>query len=141
MTGPTPTAWTAAASHATAWTAAASHATARTAAAGLDAPTTAVVQTTGGSSTLVALVFVALFVATILSLYVAARLYQGYRTGGTGGMLWLGIGLVLLTTVPLVLRLVLTNVPGIGPTTRALAATACQLAGLLVVLGVIYGAD
>lgn len=133
MIGPTPTSWTAAASHAT-WTAA----------AGLDAPTTAVVQTTGGSPTLVALVFVALFVATILSLYVAARLYQGYRkggTGGTGGMLWLGIGLVLLTTVPLVLRLVLTNVPGVGPTTRAIAATACQLAGLLVVLGVIYGAD
>lgn len=108
---------------------------------GLYAAPAAVLQTTGGSSTLVVLVFVALFVATILSLYVAARLYQGYRRGGTGDVLWLGVGLVLLTTVPLVLRLVLTNVPGLGPTVRALAATACQLTGLLVILGVIYGPD
>ncbi|MEF8780238.1 MAG: hypothetical protein V5A46_06140 [Haloferacaceae archaeon] len=100
-----------------------------------------VAAATGGSATVVALVFLALFVATILSLYVAARLYQGYRSGGSPGMLRLGIGLVLLTTVPILLRLVFTNVPGADPTTRALLATASQLAGLLLILGVIYGAD
>lgn len=95
--------------------------------------------TAGGSPTVVLSVFVALFVATVLSLYLAARLYRGYRAGGGTGMLVLGVGLVLLTTVPMVLRLLLSNVPGIAPTTQELVATACQLLGLLVILGVVYG--
>lgn len=96
-------------------------------------------QATGGSPTVVLLVFAALFVATVLSLYLALRLYRGYRDGGGRGMLVLGTGLVLLTTVPLVTRLVLSNVPGVAPTTRAIVATASQLLGLLVILGVVYG--
>jgi hypothetical protein len=51
----------------------------------------------------------------------------------------LGVGLVLLTTVPMVLRVVLATVPGVPGTTRALAVTASQLLGLLVILGVVYG--
>ncbi|ESP90046.1 hypothetical protein [Candidatus Halobonum tyrrellensis] len=93
---------------------------------------------TGGSPTLVLLVFAALFAATLLSLYLATRLYRGYRAGGGRGMLGLFVGLVLLTTVPILLRLVLTNVGGVPATTRALAATTSQLLGLLVVLGVVY---
>lgn len=93
---------------------------------------------TGGQTTVVLLVFVALGLATLLSLYLAVRLYRGYReTGGTGTLL-LGVGLVLLTTVPILLRLVLSNVPAIGVATRTLAATVCQLLGLLVILGVVY---
>lgn len=94
--------------------------------------------TTGGSPTLVILAFALLFVASILSIYVALRLYRGYRAGGGRGALLLGTGLVLLTTVPILARLVLTNV-GVGSTTREVLATASQLLGLLVVLGVIYG--
>lgn len=93
---------------------------------------------TGGSATLVLLVFAALFVATVLSLYLAARLCRGYRAGGGRSMLGLFVGLVLLTTVPILARLVLTNVGGVPATTRALVATASQLLGLLVVLGVVY---
>lgn len=96
-------------------------------------------QTTGGSPALVALVFVALLVATVLSLYVAVRLYRGYRRGGDAGTLLLGVGLVLLTTVPIVTRLVLSNAPAVAPTWREIAATGFQLLGLAVVLGVIYG--
>jgi hypothetical protein len=95
--------------------------------------------TTGGSATVVLLAFAALFSATVLSLYLALRLYRGYRTGGNRGMLLLGIGLVLLTTVPILLRLVLTNVPDVGATTRATVATASQLLGLLLILEVVYG--
>jgi len=96
-------------------------------------------QATGGSPTVVLLVFAVLFLATILSIYLALRLYRGYRAGGNRGMLLLGTGLVLLTTVPMVLRLVLSNVPGTATTTRALVVTVCQLVGLLVILVVIYG--
>jgi hypothetical protein len=53
-------------------------------------------------------------------------------------MLGLLVGLVLLTTVPFVLRLILTNVGDVSATTRALAATTSQLAGLLVVLTVVF---
>jgi hypothetical protein len=98
------------------------------------------VQTaTGGAPSVVLAVFAALFLATILSIYLALRLYRGYREAGNRGMLWLGVGLVLLTTVPILLRLVLSNVGGVPATTRATAATASQLVGLLVVLGVVYG--
>ncbi|WP_254839311.1 hypothetical protein [Natronomonas marina] len=105
----------------------------------VDLATAPVAQASGGAPTLVLLVFAALVVATVLSLYLAVRLYRGYTEGGDTGMLVLGAGLVLLTTVPMVLRFVLSNVPGVAPTTQELLATACQLLGLLVILGVIHG--
>lgn len=95
--------------------------------------------TTGGDPTVVLLALAALFVATILSIYLALRLYRGYRDGGAPGMALLGVGLVLLTTVPMVLRVALGSVPGLGGTTRLLLVTASQLLGLLLILGVVYG--
>ncbi|GAB7095646.1 hypothetical protein JCM30237_28000 [Halolamina litorea] len=93
---------------------------------------------TGGSTVVVLAALLALLVATVLSLAVAARLYGGYRRGGGRAMLGLLVGLVLLTTVPFVLRMVLTNVGDVSATTRALAATSSQLAGLLIVLTVVF---
>lgn len=93
---------------------------------------------TGGSTAVVLAALIALLVATVLSLAVAARLYRGYRRGGGRSMLGLLVGLVLLTTVPFVLRLILTNVGDVPATTRALAATTSQLAGLIVVLTVVF---
>lgn len=101
-------------------------------------PISAQGATTGGPEALVLLVFGALLVATLLSVYLAYRLYRGYRVSSEPGMLLLGLGLVLLTTVPMLLRLVLTNVPDVEPTTRAIAATTSQLLGLVIILGVIY---
>jgi hypothetical protein len=94
---------------------------------------------TGGSAVIVLLVFAALFVATVLSLYLAARLYRGYKKARQPGMLLLGVGLVLFATMPILLRLLLSNVPDVPATTRSIAATASQLVGLLIILGVIYG--
>ena len=93
----------------------------------------------GGEPELVLLVFVALFVATMLSIYLAVRLYRGYRRGGGVGMLVLGTGLVLLTTIPMLLRLVLSNTPAVDPVWQETIATAVQLLGLLLILGVVYG--
>lgn len=95
--------------------------------------------TTGGDPLVVLAALAALFVATVLSLYLALRLYRGYQDGGQPGMAALGVGLVLLTTVPMTLRVVLATVPGVDGTTRVLAVTASQLAGLLLILGVVYG--
>lgn len=96
-------------------------------------------EATGGAPELVLLVFVALIVATALSIYLAVRLYRGYRTGGGVGMLVLGTGLVLLTTIPMLLRLVLSNAPTVDPVWQEVVATAVQLLGLLLILGVVYG--
>lgn len=93
----------------------------------------------GSNVELILLVFVALVTATLLSLYLALRLYRGYRQSGSVEMLVLAIGLVLLTTVPMVLRFVLSNVPTIEPAWREVVATTAQLVGLVVILGVIYG--
>lgn len=101
----------------------------------------AALQTTGGSTTVVLLAFVTLFVATLLSIYVGIRLFRGYLRSGSPVLLKLFFGLVLLTTVPILLRLVLSNVGGVPTTTRALAATTSQLLGLLVILGVVYERD
>lgn len=102
-------------------------------------PTVLFQEAVGGPPAVVLLVFLALLVATALSIYLAVRLYRGYRAGGGPGMLALGVGLVLLTTVPMVLRLVFSNVAGVDPIWQEVFATASQLLGLCLILGVIYG--
>ncbi|ELY55739.1 hypothetical protein [Natronococcus jeotgali] len=94
--------------------------------------------TVGGSPPVVALVFLSLVLATVLSVYLAVRLYRGYRAGGGRGMLLLGVGLVLLTTVPMLLRLALSNVGVVETVWQETIATACQLVGLVVILEVIH---
>ena len=96
-------------------------------------------STVGGSPTVIALVFLSLVLATLLSVYLALRLYRGYRAGGGRAMLLLGVGLVLLTTVPMVLRLALSNVGSVEVVWQETIVTACQLLGLVVILGVIHG--
>lgn len=88
---------------------------------------------------LVLAVFAALIVATGLSIYLAVRFYRGYSRRGSVDHLLLAVGLVLLTTVPMVLRFVLSNVPTVDPAWREVLATAAQLLGLFVIVGVIYG--
>lgn len=95
-------------------------------------------STVGGSPAVVALVFLSLVLATLLSVYLALRLYRGYRGGGQG-MLLLGVGLVLLTTVPMVLRLALSNVGSVAVVWQETIVTTCQLVGLVVILWVIHG--
>jgi hypothetical protein len=96
------------------------------------------VTTTGGGSAAVLAAFVALFVATALACYLALRLYRGYRANPNRELALLGAGLVSLATLPVVLRLVLSNVP-VGPATRSVLVTVPQLFGLLLILVVVYG--
>jgi len=95
------------------------------------------VTTTGGNPTVVLAAFAALFVAAVLSLALAVRLYRGYRERPTRPKALLGAGLVSLTTVPILLRVVLSNVP-VAAATRNLAVTVAQLVGLVVILVVVY---
>lgn len=96
-------------------------------------------QATGGSPTVVTLVFVSLLLTVVLSLVVAYLLLQGYRRNRDAGRLALAVGLVFLTTVPFVAQFVLTNATSVPPVTRSAVANASKLLGLGAMLYAIYG--
>lgn len=93
---------------------------------------------TGGSPAVVALTLLGLFVTAVLSLVVAYLLVRGYRRNRDRARLYLGIGLVLLTTGPIVLQFALTNA-AVSPGIRSIAANTSKLAGLAAMLYAIYG--
>ena len=95
---------------------------------------------TGGSPTVVALTLAGLLVTAGLALAVAYLLVRGYRRNRDPARLYLAVGLVLLTTGPIALQLVLTNATDVSPVGRAAAANASKLLGLAAVLYAIYGA-
>ena len=95
--------------------------------------------TTGGSPLVVALALLGLFVTAGLSLVVAFRLVRGYRRNRNRARLFLAAGLVLLTTAPIVIQLVLTNFTTVPMAGRSAAANASKLLGLGAMLYAIYG--
>ena len=98
------------------------------------------VQTaTGGDPLVVTLALLGLLVTAALALAVAYLLVRGYRRNRDRARLYLAVGLVMLTAVPIVLQLVLTNFTDVSPVGRAAAANASKLLGLGAVLYAIYG--
>ena len=95
---------------------------------------------TGGSTEVVVLILLGLAVSSVLSLAVAYKTVRGYRRNRERGRLYFAIGLVLLTTVPILLRVVLTNLDGVSSVERSLVTTLSELLGLLTMLYAIYGA-
>lgn len=94
--------------------------------------------TVGGSRTVALLALAGLLVAAVLSLAVVYRLVEGYRRNGTRPMLVLGVGLGLVVTGPIFLRLAFANVVGVSPGVRSIATTASELLGLAAILYAIY---
>lgn len=83
--------------------------------------------------------FVGLALSVVLPLAVVVVAIRGYRrTGGNATALRLAAGIVLVTAVPTLLRLGFgTVVP--GGAWAGLVVRLTELAGLLVVLGVMHG--
>lgn len=94
---------------------------------------------TGGSPFVVALALVGLLVTAALSFGVAYLLLRGYRRNRNQARLYLAIGLILLTTGPIVIQLVLTNFTTMSEVGRSAAANASKLLGLGAMLYAIYG--
>lgn len=88
----------------------------------------------GGSALVVGLVLVTFVVAAVLSLAIAYRLSVGYRGSGDRSMLAIAVGLLLLTTVPTAIRIVVPTALGGYDALRVLAATSSELLGLLAIL-------
>lgn len=79
-------------------------------------------------------------VSLVLSVVIAAVLVRGYRRSrGGSGMLLLAVGLLLLTTVPELLRIGLPTATGVGTVGRSVLVSGCELLGLGSVLWAIYG--
>lgn len=95
--------------------------------------------TTGGPRLVVILAFLGLFVTATLSLGVAYLVLRGYHRNRDPARLYLAIGLVLLTTVPIVIQLVLTNFTAVSMVGRSAIANASKLLGLGAMLYAIYG--
>ncbi|MCO8243076.1 hypothetical protein [Haladaptatus sp. AB643] len=95
--------------------------------------------TTGGSTLVIVLALVGLLVTAGLSLAVAYLVIRGYRWNRDRARLWLAIGLILLTTAPIMLQLVLTNLTEVSAVGRSAAANASKLLGLGAMLYAIYG--
>ncbi|UPV74891.1 hypothetical protein M0R89_02185 [Halorussus limi] len=93
---------------------------------------------TGGPETVVVLALAGLLTAAALSLVVVYKLFTGYRRNGTSPMLALAVGLALLVTGPIFLRLAFANLVAVSPATRSLATSASELLGLAAILYAIY---
>ncbi|WP_058993286.1 hypothetical protein [Haloarcula sp. CBA1127] len=98
---------------------------------------------TGWTDTGIALAVIALSLVTVaLSAAIAVVLIRGYRRGpGRTGMLTLAVGLLLLTTVPETLRIVLPTATAVGTVGRSLLVSACELSGLGTILWTVYGGE
>lgn len=94
---------------------------------------------TGGSPIVVVLTLIALLVTACLSLGVAYLLIRGYHQNRNRARLFLGLGLVLLTTGPIVLQFVLSTFTTLSPVLRSGLANASKLLGLGAILYAIYG--
>ena len=76
----------------------------------------------------------------LLSVLITGLLIGGYRRGpGHAGMLSLAVGLLLLTTVPELLRIGLPTLTGVGTIGRSILVSGCELTGLGTIIWAIYG--
>ncbi|ELY77140.1 hypothetical protein C486_16865 [Natrinema gari JCM 14663] len=77
-----------------------------------------------------------------MSVAIALVLLRGYRHDpGHTGQLQLAVGLILLTTVPELLRIALPTLTRVGTIERSFFVTGCELLGLGVILWAIFGGE
>jgi len=97
-------------------------------------------RTTGTVPSVAVAVLALSVISLVLSVAIAAVLVRGYRRGpGRRGMLVLAVGLLMLTTVPELLRIGLPTATGVGSVGRSLLVSGCELLGLGAVLRAVYG--
>ncbi|MFC4541191.1 hypothetical protein ACFO5R_04515 [Halosolutus amylolyticus] len=96
------------------------------------------VDVEGGSPLVVFAALATFLVALVLAIVVTYRFVEGYRRTKARPILLLAIGMFLLAPAPMFIRLLVGNVAAIPLSVQLLATTLSELAGLLVVLYVVY---
>ncbi|CCQ35693.1 uncharacterized protein Nmlp_1491 [Natronomonas moolapensis 8.8.11] len=96
------------------------------------------IEVTGGPATVVLLGIVTFLLASLLAVLVTYRFVEGYRRTDSRPVLLLAIGMFFLAPAPMFVRLVAANVDAVPGEVQTLAASLSELAGLLVLLYVVY---
>ncbi|SDN11550.1 hypothetical protein SAMN04487949_3422 [Halogranum gelatinilyticum] len=84
-------------------------------------------------------VLVTFLLSALLGLVIARKAFQGYRRNASKPMLFLAAGIVLLTAVPAVLSLFLSNFTGLPSYQVVLVTNGSELLGLLAIAYSLYG--
>jgi len=79
-------------------------------------------------------------VTAAVGLFVAYQAYRGYRRNDSAPMLFLGLGIFLVTVVPFVVTTVLGGVPGVSDAVVVLSWTLLEIVGLGSILYALTGA-
>lgn len=80
-----------------------------------------------------------LFLIAILGTIIAYQAYRGYRRNDARSMLYLGVGLLLLTLVPFLLNVVVTTAFGVDRIVTVFLENVSRLAGVVVIMYSLYG--
>jgi|AntDeeMinimDraft_5_1070356.scaffolds.fasta_scaffold07373_4 hypothetical protein len=100
---------------------------------------TPLLTTTGGSLFVGVLVFVGQTLAFLLASWIVVRAYRGYQRTSAPALLWLAIGVALLSAAPTVARFLLPTLTDLPSVTVQVVATSGEIAGLLAILYSIFG--
>jgi hypothetical protein len=100
-------------------------------------PVLQVVQASGALRILA--VLSTFLLSAVLGLVIARKAYQGYATTRSKPMLYLAVGIVLLTAVPALLSTVLTNLTALPGYQVVLVTNGAEILGLLSVAYSLYG--
>lgn len=79
-------------------------------------------------------------ITAVVGGFVAYQAYRGYQRNASRAMLFLAVGILLLTTIPFVLKQPLVLLSLASPAEAELTAQGCRVAGLLTVLYAFTGA-
>jgi len=94
---------------------------------------------TSASSLPIAILAVfALAGAVVYSTRIAYTLYHGYRTATTSRAGYIAVGLLLITTVPIVLRFAMATVGSVPTAVIVVVAAVSEIAGLVAIIYGIY---
>ena len=105
-------------------------------------PVLAQVRTTSASSLFALAVLGLSALIIVLSVAIAVVLLRGSRRKpGHTGRLQLAAGLILLASVPELLRIGLPTLTSVGTVERSLLVSCCELLGLAIILWAVFRGD
>lgn len=80
-----------------------------------------------------------LFLVALLGAVIAYKAYRGYRRNDATSMLYLSVGLLLLTLVPFVVNVTATTLFGLDQVLTVFLENVSRVLGLLVIMYSLYG--
>ncbi|WP_255191873.1 DUF7521 family protein [Natronobeatus ordinarius] len=80
-----------------------------------------------------------LFLVALIGTLIAYQAYRGYRRNDSRSMLYLAVGLLLLTLFPFLFNVTLTSLAGTDRVVTVFVENLSRLAGLLAIMYSLYG--